>query len=256
MCSWPRRGTPGSRRPAASWPPPPVTEDGAGSRQEWSGHPGERAGQGRDDPGGVSRPALPRDGAGRARHLPALATDRPEGPGPGSASCWVIPGPTGSSWRRASSAGPRSPGSWTRAPMAAERGRRAAGLPRSWRLGSSPTCARCTMTPASACPDGRPTLPQEIGDCKSLTSGAASGVRVHTLPKSPVEVEDDGVPLRRPRTGRCSESGKPSAEALRYLSETTGPDGRGQQVTRCSWPCPHAPDWGWRGVRERLAGVA
>jgi hypothetical protein len=61
---------------------------------------------------------------------------------------------------------------------------------------------------------------------KALTIGASgAGVRVHTLPIRPRDVEDDGAfhyvvlgPVA------ASESGKPSAEACRFLDETSGPD--------------------------------
>jgi hypothetical protein len=69
-------------------------------------------------------------------------------------------------------------------------------------------------------------LLDEIRACKSLTSGAAgSGVRVHILPAAPSQVEDDDrfhFAVLGPTAS--SDSGKPSADALRYLTETTGPD--------------------------------
>jgi hypothetical protein len=69
-------------------------------------------------------------------------------------------------------------------------------------------------------------LIDEIGRAKSLTSGAsAAGVRVHILPAKPRDIEDDGLfhyAVMLP--GAASDSGKPSAEAARFLDETTGPE--------------------------------
>jgi hypothetical protein len=70
----------------------------------------------------------------------------------------------------------------------------------------------------------RARLLDEIGKVKSLTAGAsAAGVRVHTLPARPRDIEDDGqfhFAILAP--GAASDSGKPSPEARRYLDETTG----------------------------------
>lgn len=58
-----------------------------------------------------------------------------------------------------------------------------------------------------------------------MSTGAhAFGVRVHTLPTKPRDIEDDGLfhyGILSP--SGASDSGKPSAEAKRYLDETTGP---------------------------------
>ena len=66
-------------------------------------------------------------------------------------------------------------------------------------------------------------LIDEIGRAKELTRGAStSGVRTHTLPYKPKDVEDDGefhYVLLGPDA--ASESGKPSPEATRFLNETT-----------------------------------
>ena len=70
----------------------------------------------------------------------------------------------------------------------------------------------------------RARLLDEIGKVKSLTSGASpAGVRVHTLPTKPKDIEDDGLfhyAVMPPSAS--SDSGKPSAEAKRFLDETTG----------------------------------
>lgn len=61
---------------------------------------------------------------------------------------------------------------------------------------------------------------------KKLTAGAsAAGVQVHTQPVKPSDVKDDGA-FRYAVLGpsAASDSGKPSAEARRFLDENTGPD--------------------------------
>jgi hypothetical protein len=101
-------------------------------------------------------------------------------------------------------------------------------LPKSWRLGSRPNLRQMHF---DACQristeiiDGR--LIDEIGKLRSLTAGAsAAGATVHNLPKRPNDIEDDGefhFAIVGPRA--ASESGKPSAEAKRFIDETTGPD--------------------------------
>ncbi|MFZ0890375.1 MAG: DUF499 domain-containing protein [Candidatus Binataceae bacterium] len=101
-------------------------------------------------------------------------------------------------------------------------------LPKSWRLGSRPNlrqmhhdaCQRVSAEVVEA------RLMDEIGKLKSLTAGAsAAGAIVHGLPKRPNDIEDDGefhFAVLGPRA--ASDSGKPSAEAKRYIDETTGPD--------------------------------
>ncbi len=101
-------------------------------------------------------------------------------------------------------------------------------LPKSWRLGSRPNlrqmhhdaCQRVSAEVVEA------RLLDEIGKLKSLTAGAsAAGATVHNLPKRPSEIADDGdfhFAVLGPKA--ASDSGKPSAEARRYIDETTGPD--------------------------------
>ena len=61
---------------------------------------------------------------------------------------------------------------------------------------------------------------------KTLTSDArAAGARVHNLPARPRDIEDDGnfhYAVLAPNA--VSESGKPSAEAKRFINETTAAD--------------------------------
>jgi hypothetical protein len=99
-------------------------------------------------------------------------------------------------------------------------------LPAQWRLGNRPNLNQMHSKAAGEISDdvARARLIDEIGKTKALTSGAsAAGVRVHTLPAKPKEIDDDGV-FRYAVLGpsAASESGKPSAEAKRFLDETTG----------------------------------
>jgi hypothetical protein len=103
-------------------------------------------------------------------------------------------------------------------------------VPKSWRLGSKPNlvqmhhdaCDRVTGDLIEA------KLLKTIETLKSLTAGTAGEgykVKVHNLPDKPGDVTDDGdfhYTLLGPRA--ASTSGNPSAEARRFLDETTGPD--------------------------------
>lgn len=99
-------------------------------------------------------------------------------------------------------------------------------LPKEWRLGNRPNLNQMQSAAAENITDDivRARLLDEIGKAKSLTSGAsAAGVRVHTLPTKPKDIEDDGLfhyAIMPPSA--ASESGKPSPEAKRFLDETTG----------------------------------
>lgn len=101
-------------------------------------------------------------------------------------------------------------------------------LPDTWRLGNRPNLIQMHAVAASRISDEsvRARLLDEIGKCKALTAGAsAAGVRVHLLPTRPRDIEDDGqfhYGVLGP--GAASDSGKPSAEAQRYLDETTTKD--------------------------------
>ncbi len=102
-------------------------------------------------------------------------------------------------------------------------------LPKAWRLGNRPNLRQMHD---DACRNRVPPqliesqLIEAIGKEKSLTGGAsAAGARVHTLPRSPRDVQDDGefhFAILGPQAG--SESGKPSAEAKRFINETTAAD--------------------------------
>jgi hypothetical protein len=101
-------------------------------------------------------------------------------------------------------------------------------LPGTWRLGNRPNLVQMHANAARGIPDetAAARLLDEIGKAKCLTANAsAAGVKVHTLPSRPRDIEDDGAfhyAVLGPNA--ASESGKPSAEACRYLDETTGPD--------------------------------
>lgn len=99
-------------------------------------------------------------------------------------------------------------------------------LPSTWRLGNRPNLRQMQAVAAGRVSDDvvRARLLDEIGKVKSLTAlASAAGVRVHTLPARPRDIEDDSqfhFAVLAP--GAASDSGKPSPDAKRYLDETTG----------------------------------
>jgi len=101
-------------------------------------------------------------------------------------------------------------------------------LPGTWRMGNRPNLVQMHAVASKSITEGvvKARLLDEIGRAKALTMGAsAAGVKVHTLPTRPRDVEDDGVfhyAVLGPAA--ASESGKPSAEARQFLDETTGPE--------------------------------
>ena len=105
----------------------------------------------------------------------------------------------------------------------------AGGLPRSWRLGNRPNLKQmhdeaCAQRVTDDAVERR--LKDEARRTRRLTEGArAAGAQVHVLPESPRDLADNGE-FRYAVLGpeAASESGRPSAPASRYLSETTGPD--------------------------------
>ena len=105
----------------------------------------------------------------------------------------------------------------------------AGSLPKSWRLGNRPNLKQmhdeaCAHRVSGAAVEQR--LDDEIRRTKRLREGArASGAQLHTLPKSPADLADNGE-FRYAVLGpeAASDSGKPSPVASRYLAETTGPD--------------------------------
>jgi hypothetical protein len=101
-------------------------------------------------------------------------------------------------------------------------------LPGTWRLGNRPNLNQMHAVAMKSISDDivRARLIDEIGKVKKLTDGAfAAGVQVHKQPIKPSDVKDDGA-FRYAVLGpsAASDSGKPSAEARRFLDENTGPD--------------------------------
>ncbi len=102
-------------------------------------------------------------------------------------------------------------------------------LPKTWKLGSRPNL---TQMHDEASRDRVKTETVEsllntlIGKTKDLTAGAsAAGAKVHNLPVKPNDFEDDGEFHFAVLGPKCaSTSGNPSAEAKRFLEETTGVD--------------------------------
>ncbi len=102
-------------------------------------------------------------------------------------------------------------------------------LPKAWRLGNRPNLrqmhhAACTSLVPPELVDSK--VIEMIEKQKTLTAGASgAGAKVHTLPARPRDIEDDGdfhYAVLGPSA--VSESGKPSAEAKRFINETTAAD--------------------------------
>ena len=101
-------------------------------------------------------------------------------------------------------------------------------LPKVWRLGSRPNL-RQMHHDARQHVSGTvldELLEREIGQIRRLTEGARTmGAAVHMLPSRAADIEDDGefhYAVLGPKA--ASESGKPSAEARRFIDETTVAD--------------------------------
>ena len=103
-------------------------------------------------------------------------------------------------------------------------------VPKSWRLGSKPNLKQMH---SDACDRIQPELVEAkllktIEGIKNLTAGTTGAgykVKVHMLPDKPSDVGDDGefhFAVLGPKA--ASSSGNPSAEARRYLDETTAAD--------------------------------
>jgi hypothetical protein len=101
-------------------------------------------------------------------------------------------------------------------------------LPKSWRLGTKPNLKQMHSQALIRVPPDlvEMTLRESISKERRLSAGTnQAGVRVHTLPQRPRDVDDDGefhYVILGPSA--ASEPGKPSSEARRFLEETTGPD--------------------------------
>ena len=102
-------------------------------------------------------------------------------------------------------------------------------LPRAWRLGNRPNLRQmhhdaCSTRVPPALVESQ--LIDAIEKQKTLTAGAAAaGAKVHNLPERPRDVADDGdfhYGILGPKA--ASESGEPTAEARRFIDETTAAD--------------------------------
>ena len=102
-------------------------------------------------------------------------------------------------------------------------------LPKAWRLGNRPNLRQmhddaCTNRVPAAQVEAQ--LIDRISVVNSLVAGAsAAGAKVHKLPQRPRDIEDDGefhFAVLGPEA--ASDSGKPSAEAKRFINETTATD--------------------------------
>ncbi|MGH7054195.1 MAG: DUF499 domain-containing protein [Stellaceae bacterium] len=108
-------------------------------------------------------------------------------------------------------------------------GEQTGALPKAWRLGNRPNLKQmrddaCRNRVTEEAVEAK--LLADVQQTRSLTQGAsAAGARVHTLPDRPRDIENDGdfhIAILGPKA--VSDSGKPSAEARRFIDETTGPD--------------------------------
>ncbi len=105
----------------------------------------------------------------------------------------------------------------------------ASQLPKSWRLGNRPNLRQmhhdaCSTRVLHALVETQ--IINAIEKLKPLTSTAsAAGAKAHNLPQRPRDIADDGefhYAVLGPHA--TSESGKPSAEAKRFIDETTTAD--------------------------------
>ena len=101
-------------------------------------------------------------------------------------------------------------------------------IPSTWRLGNRPNLTQMHAVAQRNTPDEtvKARFLDEIGKVRSLSANASAlGVKVHTLPTRPKDIEDDGgfhYAILGPST--VSDSGKPNPDAKRYIDETTGAD--------------------------------
>ena len=104
---------------------------------------------------------------------------------------------------------------------------REAGLPKVWRLGSKPNLKQmhhdARQNVSASLVDE--VLEKEIRGAGKLTEGArGAGAKVHVLPARPADIEDDGEFHYAVLGPKAASNGKPSAEARRFIDETTGSD--------------------------------
>lgn len=101
-------------------------------------------------------------------------------------------------------------------------------LPKSWMLGIRPNLKQMHNAEWHRIDDVvvEQRLDEEIRSLKKLTEGAsAAGARVHMLPDRPRDIEDDGdFHFAVLGIKAASQPGRPSADAKRFINETSGPD--------------------------------
>lgn len=146
-------------------------------------------------------------------------------------------------------------------------GDRESGLPKVWRLGSKPNLkqmhydARQNVSPTLV----DEVLEKEIRGAGKLTEGArGAGAKVHVLPARPADIEDDGAFHYAVLGPKAASNGKPSAEARRFVDETTGPEkprAQNRNAVVLAVPSKEGIDvarekvrdlLGWEKVREML----
>lgn len=100
-------------------------------------------------------------------------------------------------------------------------------FPAAWRLGLRPNLKQVHHTACERVTDRdvEIKLLREIENCHSLYSELPAGVKSHTLPEGPRDIEDDGefhYAVLGPDA--VSRPGAPSVRARRLLEQKTGPD--------------------------------
>ena len=144
-------------------------------------------------------------------------------------------------------------------------------LPRTWRMGDQPNLkqmhddARQSRVSDAAVEE---RLLELVKSDAKLKAGPGPGARAHMLPAGPGDVEDDGdfhFAVLGPSA--ASESGKPSAEAERFIRQTTGADKPRVNRNALVLAAPSAlglsaardrirDHLAWREVEKMLAGQA
>lgn len=104
---------------------------------------------------------------------------------------------------------------------------REGGLPKVWRLGSKPNLKQmhhdARQNVSATLVDE--VLEKEIRGTGKLTEGArGAGAKVHVLPARSADIEDDGEFHYAVLGPKAASNGRPSAEAKRFVDETTGPE--------------------------------
>lgn len=146
-------------------------------------------------------------------------------------------------------------------------GDREGGLPKVWRLGSKPNLKQmhydARQNVGATLVDE--VLEKEIRGAGKLTEGArGAGAKVHVLPASASDIQDDGDFHYAVLGPKAASDSKPSAEAKRYIDETSGPDkprAQNRNAVVLAVPSKDGVDiarekvrdlLGWEKVREML----